>query len=140
MHSTARTRLNNFTIKQAMVKLRDYITEQLKDMAAKDENFKARYEDKDKSMDECVKYIFEQAQKQAENNCAAIDNDEVLNWAVHYYQEKDCKPKGNVVAKVKASSPVVASPVPAKPQPKKTAPKAKKAEPKAKFIELNLFD
>lgn len=40
-----------------MVKLRDYITEQLKDMAAQDENFKARYEDKDKSMDECVKYI-----------------------------------------------------------------------------------
>lgn len=123
-----------------MVKLRDYITEQLKDMAAQDENFKARYEDKDKSMDECVKYIFEQAQKQAENNCAAIDNDEVLNWAVHYYQEIDCKPKGNVVAKVKASSPVVASPVPAKPQPKKTAHKAKKAEPKAKAVELSLFD
>lgn len=124
-----------------MVKLRDYITEQLKDMAAKDENFKARYEDKDKSMDECVKYIFEQAKKQAENNCAAIDNDEVLNWAVHYYQEKDCKPKANVVAKVKASSPVKASPVPAKPQPKKkTAPKAKKAESKAKVVELSLFD
>lgn len=123
-----------------MVKLRDYITEQLKDMAAQDENFKARYEDKDKSMDECVKYIFEQAQKQAENNCAAIDNDEVLNWAVHYYQEIDCKPKGNVVAKVKASPSVVASPVPAKPQPKKTAHKAKKAEPKAKAVELSLFD
>lgn len=123
-----------------MVKLRDYITEQLKDMAAQDENFKVRYEDKDKSMDECVKYIFEQAQKQAENNCAAIDNDEVLNWAVHFYQEKDCKPKGNVVAKVKASSPVVASPVPAKPQPKKTAHKEKKAEPKAKVVELSLFD
>lgn len=124
-----------------MVKLRDYITEQLKDMAAKDENFKARYEDKDKSMDECVKYIFEQAKKQAENNCAAIDNDEVLNWAVHYYQEIDCKPKGNVVAKVKASPPIVASPVPAKPQPKKkTAPKAKKAESKAKVVELSLFD
>lgn len=122
-----------------MVKLRDYITEQLKDMAAQDENFKARYEDKDKSMDECVKYIFEQAKKQAENNCAAIDNDEVLNWAVHYYQEKDCKPKGNVVAK--ESSPVLKKPLPAKPQPKKkTAPKAKKAESKAKFIELNLFD
>lgn len=124
-----------------MVKLRDYITEQLNDMAAQDENFKARYEDKDKSMDECVKYIFEQAKKQAENNCAAIDNDEVLNWAVHYYQEKDFKPKGNVVAKVKASSPVLKKPLPAKPQPKnKTAQKAKKAESKAKFIELNLFD
>lgn len=124
-----------------MVKLRDYITEQLNDMAAQDENFKARYEDKDKSMDECVKYIFEQAKKQAENNCAAIDNDEVLNWAVHYYQEKDCKLKGNVVAKVKASSPVLKKPLPAKPQPKnKTAQKAKKAESKAKFIELNLFD
>lgn len=123
-----------------MVKLRDYITEQLNDMAAQDENFKARYEDKDKSMDECVKYIFEQAKKQAENNCAAIDNDEVLNWAVHYYQEIDCKPKGNVVAKVKASPSVVASPVPAKPQPKKTAHKAKKAEPKAKVVELSLFD
>lgn len=124
-----------------MVKLRDYITEQLKDMAAQDENFKDRYEDKDKSMDECVKYIFEEAKKQAENNCAAIDNDEVLNWAVHYYQEKDCKQKGNVVAKVKASSPVLKKPLPAKPQPKKkTEPKAKKAEYKAKFVELNLFD
>lgn len=125
-----------------MIKLRDYITEQLNNMAAQDENFKARYEDKDKSMDECVKYIFEQAKKQAENNCAAIDNDEVLNWAVHYYQEKDCKPKNSVMAEVKTSSQVSTSKVQAtsKVQSKKAAPKAKKTEAKGKAVELSLFD
>lgn len=70
-------------------------------MASKDANFKERYEDNEKSLDECMKYITEQARKQAVNNTACISNDEVYGWAVHYYQEKDIKPtKTEIKAKV----------------------------------------
>ena len=40
-----------------------------------------------KSLDGCIKYITEQARKQAENNVAVIPDAEVLEWAVHYILE-----------------------------------------------------
>lgn len=122
--------------------LEEYVKKHLEEMASNDENFKARYEDKEKSLKECLQYITEQAMKQAVNGCAAITDEDVANWAVHYYQEKDCKPKANVQAKV-ATSPVENKPkaevkaIKSKSQPK---PKAKKqTENKAKAVELDLF-
>lgn len=61
-------------------------------MASQDPNFRERYEDEQKSMNDCISYITQQAQKQAVNGCAAISDDEVLQMAVHYYQEKDVNP------------------------------------------------
>lgn len=74
--------------------LQEYIATELGNMAQADPNFKERYEDKGKSMEDCLKYITQEAKKRAVNNCAAISNDDVLLWATHYYQEKDVKPAG----------------------------------------------
>ena len=40
-----------------------------------------------KSIDDCIKYITEQARKNAENNVAVISDAEVFEWAVHYILE-----------------------------------------------------
>lgn len=119
--------------------LQEYLEKHLGEMASVDENFKARYEDKDKSMKECLQYITEQAKKQAVGNCATIADEDVLNWAIHYYQEKDCKPKASIKAKVVVP--------PSKPKaeikqmnvakPKPTAKKKEEKKPKA--VELDLF-
>lgn len=70
----------------------EYLEAKLGEMASQDPNFRERYEDEQKSMNDCIRYITQQAQKQAVNGCAAISDDEVLQMAVHYYQEKDVNP------------------------------------------------
>lgn len=40
-----------------------------------------------KTLDDCIKYIMEQARKRAENNVAVIPAAEVYDWAVHYILE-----------------------------------------------------
>lgn len=124
-----------------MYTLLDYIKKYLEQMASEDDNFKERYEDKAKSLKECEQYIYEQANEQAkDSNCVGIEDTDVLNWAIHYYQEKDVKPKGNVRAKVAGTSPSMEHATPPKAKaatikPKKS--KAKKSEPNA--VELSLF-
>ena len=61
----------------------------LQKMAAADSNFKERFEDKNKNIDDCHRQV--QAKKEAENNVAVISNEDVFKWAAHYYQEKDIK-------------------------------------------------
>ena len=123
--------------------LREYIKSHLEQMASEDDNFKNRFEDKAKSLEECEQYIYEQAKEQANGgNCVGIADEDVLNWAIHYYQEKDVKPKGNVRAKAVSTSPTMAPAAPprakaASIQPKPRKAKAKKSEPRA--VELSLF-
>lgn len=120
--------------------LSEYIKKHLEDMASQDANFKERFEDKAKSLEECEQYIYERAKEEAKGaNCVGISDENVLNWAIHYYQEKDVKPKGNVRAKV-STSPSMApaeKPKAASIQPKPRKAKAKKSESKA--VELSLF-
>jgi hypothetical protein len=59
----------------------------LQDMARQDPNFKVKFEDKSKNIDECLSFIKSEAKKQASNGCAVIDDDVVFGWAAHYYQE-----------------------------------------------------
>lgn len=72
--------------------VQEYLETKLGEMASQDPNFRERYEDEEKSMNDCIRYITQQAQKQAVNGCAAISDEEVLQMAVHYYQEKDVNP------------------------------------------------
>lgn len=117
--------------------LEEFVKNHLEDMASNDANFRERYEDKDKSLKECLQYITEQAREQAVSGCAAIASDDVANWAVHYYQEKDCKPKCNVQAKVSAVPSAPKADVKAE---RTSTPKPKKrTETKAKAVELDLF-
>ena len=100
-------------------------------MAAQDSNFKERYENKAKSMGKCISYITQQARRQAVNNCAAISDSDVLQMAVHYYQEEDVEPT--------ASTPKVIKPKPVLvPKPVKAKKGKKKKEDNSH--QLNLFD
>ena len=117
--------------------LQEYLEKKLGEMAQQDANFRERYEDKQKSMKNCLLYITQQAHKQAVGNCAAISDDDVLQMAVHYYQEKDVEPtKDTPMAKVVAAAPKEEKPKTAvlipKPQPKK----AKKVD---NSLQLDLF-
>lgn len=117
--------------------LQEYLEKKLGEMAQQDANFCERYEDKQKSIKNCLLYITQQAHKQAVNGCAAISDDDVLQMAVHYYQEKDVEPtKQTIPAKVVAApkeetKPKTAVLIP-KPQPKK----AKKVD---NSLQLDLF-
>lgn len=117
--------------------LQEYLENKLGEMAQQDANFRERYENKQKSLKNCILYITQQAHKQAVNGCAAISDDDVLQMAVHYYQEKDVEPtKQTIPAKVVAapkeeSKPKTAVLIP-KPQPKK----AKKVD---NSLQLDLF-
>lgn len=117
--------------------LQEYLEKKLGEMAQQDANFRERYEDKQKSIKNCLLYITQQAHKQAVGNCAAISDDDVLQMAVHYYQEKDVEPTQETVqAKVVAAAPKEDKPKTAvlipKPQPKK----AKKTD---NSLQLDLF-
>jgi hypothetical protein len=117
--------------------LQEYLEKKLGEMALQDANFRERYEDKQKSMKNCLLYITQQAHKQAVGNCAAISDEDVLQMAVHYYQEKDVEPTQETIpAKVVAApkeetKPKTAVLIP-KPQPKK----AKKVD---NSLQLDLF-
>lgn len=105
--------------------LEEYLKDKFGAMAKADPNFKARYEDKRKSMSECIKYIMQEAQKQAVGKCAAVSDDDVLQMAVHYYQEEDVKPtKKPIEAKV------VAAATTKEEKPKKTAVLIPNVKPK----------
>ncbi len=56
-----------------------------------------------KSLDEMFSYITGEARKHAKNNCAAIDDDTVYGWAVHYYDEDNIKINKNVSANTAVS-------------------------------------
>lgn len=117
--------------------LQEYLEKKLGEMAQQDANFRERYEDKHKSIKNCLLYITQQAHKQAVGNCAAISDDDVLQMAVHYYQEKDVEPTQETVqAKAVAAAPKEDKPKTAvlipKPQPKK----AKKVD---NSLQLDLF-
>lgn len=87
----------------------------LDERAKSDPLFATTYAKKNKSIDECCAYIMQQAKKQAVKGCAAVSDDVVYGWAVHYYDEDSIKVTSAPKAKVTAPSP---TPAP------KAAPKA----------------
>lgn len=116
-------------------------------MASQDPNFRERYEDEQKSMTDCIRYVTQQAQKQAVNGCAAISDDDVLQMAVHYYQEKDVNPTKDYTPRTEIKTSKTEKPKQeVKPQPVLIPePKAnKRAKKKAKkgsdnSLQLDLF-
>lgn len=59
--------------------------------AAEDPLFATSYAKEKKSIKECCNYIMGEAKKQAVGGAAAIDDDVVFGWAVHYYDEDNIK-------------------------------------------------
>lgn len=53
------------------------------------EDMNEKYLNEKKSLNEMVKYIKSEAQKQAKNGMAMIEDKVVYSWAIHYFDESD---------------------------------------------------
>lgn len=85
----------------------DTIKAYLDKRAEEDSLFAVTYAKENKNIKDCCSYITSQAKKQASGGCAAISDDVVFGWAVHYYDEDDIKVEktSNVKASVSTSAP-----------------------------------
>lgn len=113
----------------------DTIKAYLDKRAQEDPLFAVTYAKENKNIKDCCTSINSQAKKQAVNGCAAISDDVVFGWAVHYYDEDDIKieKSSNTRSEVKTSS--------TKTEVKKEAPKATiKPKKKEDVGQLSLFD
>ena len=63
----------------------------LEERARTDNSIAGNLQKEKKSLAECWRYIKGCAEKLANNGCACIVDDEVYNWALHYYDEDDIK-------------------------------------------------
>lgn len=64
----------------------------LENRAKTDSLFAETYRKANKSIEECIKYIYSQARKLANGgNAVGVDESTVYGWAVHYYDEDDIK-------------------------------------------------
>ena len=112
--------------------IKDYIEK----FAQGDAVFASKYEKSGKDIEGCCRYIKSEARKQAQNGCAAIKDDEVFGWAVHYFDEGMTAPKDSPRAEVKVA--------PTAEMPKKAVslanqkPKAKKGSDDG--LMMSLFD
>lgn len=105
----------------------DVLKEYLQRMAATDSLFAEKFNNKEKSIEDCLEYIKSEARKEACNGSAMIEDSVVFGWAAHYYQEDSIKPNhGSVKCDVSISS---------QEEKKSKAPEQKKP----RVIELDLF-
>ncbi len=112
----------------------DTIKAYLDKRASEDSLFALTYAKENKNIKDCCSYITSQAKKQQTGGCAAISDDVVFGWAVHYYDEDDIK-----VEKT-SNMRVVANNSAPKTEVKKEAPKAKiKPKKKEDVAQLSLF-
>lgn len=115
--------------------LQDTIKAYLDKRAAEDSLFAVTYAKENKSIKDCCSYITSQAKKQASNGCAAISDEEVFGWAVHYYDEDDIK-----VEKTSNMRVAVNNSSPKQTEVKAEAPKMKiKPKKKEDINQLSLF-
>lgn len=121
----------------------------LENRAKTDSLFAETYKKANKSIEECIKYIYSKARKLAkEGNAVGVDDATVYGWAVHYYDEddikiKDVKERVEVVAPATVQEPVVQETVKEEKAVKqKSARKKTKQELKKIFDsrQLSLFD
>lgn len=110
----------------------------LENRAKTDSLFAETYRKANKSIEECIKYIYSQARKLAKGgNAVGVDDATVYRWAVHYYDEDDIK-VDKVKERVEVVAPV-AEPVMTeqpKPQPK---PVQKRKRGEDNSLQLSLF-
>lgn len=110
----------------------------LENRAKTDSLFAETYRKANKSIEECIKYIYSQARKLAKGgNAVGVDDATVYGWAVHYYDEDDIK-VDKVKERVEVVSPV-AEPIRTeqpKPQPK---PVQKRKRGEDNSLQLSLF-
>ena len=102
------------------------IQNHLQEVAKKDPLFAKNLGKENKSIDECINYIFSEVQKLKK---FAFADDEIFNMAIHYYDEDDIKSvKKNSIPKVVHTSPGY--------QPKDEVKKEPKLEPKENVLRV----
>lgn len=77
-----------------MKEFKKIIKAHLDKMAKLDATFAANYKKPNKDLDECIKFIFGEMRKRAQDGCAAAEDKEVYGLAMHYYDEDDIKVDG----------------------------------------------
>lgn len=118
----------------------------LDNRAKTDSLFAETYKKANKSIEECIKYIYSQAKKLAKGgNAVGVDDATVYGWAVHYYDEdnikvKDVKERVEVVAPATVQEPVVQEPVVQEPVKEEKPVKQKSARKKTKKELQKIFD
>lgn len=85
-----------------LTKSEKIVKDYLDNYAKEDEAFAKSYAKENKSFEECLKYIKQEARKQAQKGCAMIAKEEVFGWAVHYYDEDDIEVNQNIKANMTA--------------------------------------
>lgn len=124
----------------------DTIKNYLDGRAKEDSLFAETYKKENKSIEECCKYIMQQAQKMYNkrvNGGIAIDRKTVYGWAVHYYDEDDIKLEGELERVEVAAPTTIQNPISKeKPVQKKNERKKTKQELQKIFEsrQLSLFD
>lgn len=108
--------------------MKEILRQYLDERAKQDEQFAVTYAKENKNLDECVKYIEQEARKKLAkgSQCVAVKDDEVFGWAIHYYDEDD------IVVEPKREQCSVSTSAPM-PTPKKESKKQNDAQ-------LTLFD
>lgn len=110
----------------------------LENRAKTDSLFAETYRKANKSIEECIKYIYSKARKLAKGgNAVGVDDATVYGWAVHYYDEDNIK-VDKVQERVEVVAPA-AEPIRTeqpKPQPK-AVQKRKRGEDNS--LQLSLF-
>lgn len=84
MQTNKVTTMDTFTKSSEFFKAK--IQSYLEKRVAEEPEFGAKYNNPEKNLDECFKYICSQVY---ESGCCGFDDDEVFGMAVHYYDEKD---------------------------------------------------
>lgn len=110
----------------------------LENRAKTDSLFAETYRKANKSIEECIKYIYSQARKLAKGgNAVGVDESTVYGWAVHYYDEDDIK-VDKVKERVEVVAPAAEPSRTEQPKPQhKTMQKRKRGEDNS--LQLSLF-
>lgn len=121
----------------------------LENRAKTDSLFAETYRKANKSIEECIKYIYSQARKLAKGgNAVGVDESTVYGWAVHYYDEDDIKvdkvkERVEVVAPAAVQEPVVQEPIKEEKSVKQKPARKKTKQELQKIFDsrqLSLFD
>ena len=132
---------------------KDNISNYLQSVADKDNLFAVTLKKPNKSIDECINYIYAEVKKTGR---CGFENDEIYQMAVHYYDEDDIKVTGSIVKPlVKEVSDNVkvdiqqikeqsiknsTAPKPVASVPVVSSTKNKKSKSKQSFSQPSLFD
>lgn len=100
-----------------------------------DQCLKEKIETTEKTLLGCINYCKQEAEKQAEDHCAIIPDDEVFEWVVHYFLEDEIKENKKIKLNNTSITNHNEEPITAKPIVKKT-----KEAKQALYEQLSLFE